>query len=485
MKKKSEVLLAIKQFAKEIGAPDSFVADMSGEQMSSEVKKFCNDIGTTLRALEEGTPWSKKAELYIGLIKEAVRKDIHETNSPLCLWDYCVERRARINNLPAKNAFKLHGSTPHTVTTCDEGDISNLCQYGWYEWCYFRDQTAAFPINKEVLGRVLDPARGAVNEMAQWILKLNGRVVPRRSLRPLKVDEIHSPVEIKKREVFDELIQRRWGTPMTPPNTQQPKAFEKYEDHEQQEQPTLEVEDIVDSTGKLINQQPAYDQIINAEVQLQLGEEMVNGKVIQRTIGPDGQVTGTYDNNPFLNSIIYDVEFPYGQVKEYAANIIAENMLTQVDSDGMSTTLMEAIVDHRGDDEKALQHHDKYVQTKNGRCHLRKTTKGWELLIKWKDKSESWIKLADMKESHPVEVAEYARARGIDKEPAFEWWVPHTLKKRQVILSALKKRIRKTTHKYGIEFLQVLSMPLNLTERMAITYGRMLLRWKCTTLALH
>ena len=56
-----------------------------------------------------------------------------------------------------------------------------------------------------------------------------------------------------------------------------------------------------------------------------------------------------------------------------------------------------------------------------------------------------------MKESHPVEVAEYARARGIDKEPAFEWWVPHTLKKTQVILSALKNRIRKTTHKYGIE----------------------------------
>ena len=115
----------------------------------------------------------------------------------------------------------------------------------------------SIPQHKEVLGRVLGPARGAGNEMAQWILKANGRVVPRRSLRPLKVDEIHSPVEIKKREVFDELIKRRWGTPMTPPNTQQPKAFEKYDDHEQKEQPTLEVEDIVDSTGKLINQQPA------------------------------------------------------------------------------------------------------------------------------------------------------------------------------------------------------------------------------------
>ena len=35
------------------------------------------------------------------------------------------------------------------------------------------------------------------------------------------------------------------------------KSFENYVDHEQQEQPTLEVQDIVDSTGKLINQQLA------------------------------------------------------------------------------------------------------------------------------------------------------------------------------------------------------------------------------------
>ena len=74
MKRKSEGLLAFKQFAKEVGAPDSFVADMSGKQMSSEVKKFCNDMGTTMRALREGSPWSNKAELYIGLIKKQSEK---------------------------------------------------------------------------------------------------------------------------------------------------------------------------------------------------------------------------------------------------------------------------------------------------------------------------------------------------------------------------------------------------------------------------
>ena len=92
MQQKSEVLQVIKQFAKEIGAPTSIIADMSGEQMSHDVRKFCNDIGTTLQALEEGTPWSNKAELYIGLLKEAVPKDMCESNSPMSLWDYCVER---------------------------------------------------------------------------------------------------------------------------------------------------------------------------------------------------------------------------------------------------------------------------------------------------------------------------------------------------------------------------------------------------------
>ena len=163
MKSKSEALQAVKQFAKEIGAPEALINDMSGEQTSKPLKKFCNEIGTTLRVLEEGTPWSNKAKLYIGLIKEAVRKNMKDSNSPLAFWDYCVEWRARINNLTAKNIFQLHGSNPHTALTGDEGDISNLCQYKWYDWCYFRGCTEPFLFNREVLGRILGPAKGEVN----------------------------------------------------------------------------------------------------------------------------------------------------------------------------------------------------------------------------------------------------------------------------------------------------------------------------------
>jgi hypothetical protein len=83
MKSKSEVLQAVKQFAKEIGAPDAIICDMAGEQTSNALKRFCQEIGTTLRVLEEGTPWENKTELYVGLIKEAVRKDMKESDCPL------------------------------------------------------------------------------------------------------------------------------------------------------------------------------------------------------------------------------------------------------------------------------------------------------------------------------------------------------------------------------------------------------------------
>jgi hypothetical protein len=89
--------------------------------------------------------------------------------------------------------------------------------------------------------------------------------------------------------------------------------------------------------------------------------------VVRRAIGPDGTTTGSYANNPILSSIVYEVEFPDGQMKEYAANTIAENMLTQVDSDGgYSTTLMQGIIDYREDDAAAVPKSDKWVITARG-----------------------------------------------------------------------------------------------------------------------
>ena len=86
-----------------------------------------------MKILEESTQWAIRAELYIGLMKEAKRKDMRDQHSPLVIWDYCSESRAMIFCLTARNLFKIQGKTPHTATFGEEGNISNSFRFDWYE----------------------------------------------------------------------------------------------------------------------------------------------------------------------------------------------------------------------------------------------------------------------------------------------------------------------------------------------------------------
>ena len=66
-----------------------------------------------------------------------------------------------------------------------------------------------------------------------------------------------------------------------------------------------------------------------------------------------------------MNSITCDVEFPYGTMKEYSANINTETMLTQ-DSDGYTMPMMEGIIDHKIDAARVIPKRDKYITTRCG-----------------------------------------------------------------------------------------------------------------------
>ena len=166
MKSESDVSKNFRLFSKRVGAPEDIICDSTRAQKSTEVRQFLTSIGTTLRLLETGTPWSIRAELYVGLMKSGTCKDMKEAGCPLSFWIYCIERRARINNLTAKDLFQLEGRNPQYSITGEEGDNSNLCHFRFYEWCYFFDIGTTFPNSKEILGRVLSPATGEGNEMA-------------------------------------------------------------------------------------------------------------------------------------------------------------------------------------------------------------------------------------------------------------------------------------------------------------------------------
>jgi hypothetical protein len=107
-----------------------------------------------------------------------------------------------------------------------------------------------------------------------------------------------------------------------------------------------------------------------------------------------------------------------------------------------------------------------------GTDRLQRTTKGWQLLVEWKDRSSDWIPLADLKNSYPVQVAEYTVNNKIASEPAFAWWVPHVLKKRIQIIQKVKTHFRKKTHKFGLEVLSSVQEALDIDERMGTDMWR-------------
>ena len=83
------------------------------------------------------------------------------------------------------------------------------------------------------------------------------------------------------------------------------------------------------------------------------------------------------------------------------------------------------------------------------------------MLVKWNDKT-TWMDLKDVKEASPIELAEYAVANRIDDEPAFAWWIPYILKKQNGIISKVKTKYWKTTHKSGVQ------LPKNAAEALKI-----------------
>ena len=56
---------ALQSFCKEVGVPATMVVDPHPSQTKKSVRRFCDQVGMTLRLLEKSTQWANRAELYI------------------------------------------------------------------------------------------------------------------------------------------------------------------------------------------------------------------------------------------------------------------------------------------------------------------------------------------------------------------------------------------------------------------------------------
>ena len=177
--------------------------------------------------------------------------------------------------MTANDLFQLQGQTPHCATFGEEGDISNICQFGWYEWVYFWETTSKFPFPAHVLGRCLGPAKNQGNKMTQWVLKQNGQIVPRRKMRRLTPVKWAREIEIKKRSEFNDAIKARYSDSFYLPD----KTLKNPQDEDDTDDlpfdevsPSIPKADIIDDQGRPLHPSSAADLLMNAEVLLPPGE---------------------------------------------------------------------------------------------------------------------------------------------------------------------------------------------------------------------
>ena len=68
--------------------------------------------------------------------------------------------------------------------------MSNLL-FDYYEWVKYTEiSNITFPAQRQVLGRCLGSTKNKGNTISQYVLTAKGTIVPRRTVRPLTIEEL-------------------------------------------------------------------------------------------------------------------------------------------------------------------------------------------------------------------------------------------------------------------------------------------------------
>ena len=291
--------------------------------------------------------------------------------------------------------------------------------------------------------------------MCYWVLHQKGQVVSRSTVQKVPTLEMSTILDTKETfQDFDRRIEERLKTADRGYDGDKPNPDDWADLIDEDEDFRDEFQRIYNDDG--IQEADDYtpeitdDTYINMEVALPRDDEgPTYAKVTKRLRDANGIPIGKANDNPILDTRLYEVEYLDGRTASMSANAIASNMFAQVDDHGNSLILFDSIIDHRADGTE-VKPDDAFITTANGGRKRKKTTRGWEILVQWKDGSTTWEAMKDVHAEYPVYLAEYAQQRGIDDQPAFAWWIPYVIKKRNRIISKTKSKYWSRTHKFGI-----------------------------------
>ena len=455
-----------------VGTPPSIHSDGAKDFVKGAFAKKAKKYGISLTTTEPHSPWMNRAEDGIREVKKFARSIMEKYVVPIRLWCFAYEYGAEILCLTATGKYQLQGRTPFEIVMNYTPDISEYVNFHFYQWCYHWDELQ----KKKRLGRWLGVAHRVGQSMCYYVLTSKGTFIARSTVIPIPDIDL-AATELKERmdrftKSVDDVIGNHSKAVIQGETVNDDDVYNDslYFDPRDDDITYPWDDELVDVP--LHEEDEAYlsvlDEYINANVVLP-GKDGVEVlcKVKGRKRDSNGSLVGKYNQNPILDTRVFNVEHPDGRVEEYATNVLAESLMANVDDDGYDLGLVEEIVDHKKTD-KAISVSEGF--TDKGKPVI--TTKGWSVRIKWKDGSSDWLPLSQVKNSNPLQLAEYAVAQKIHKEPAFNWWATKVLRKRDRIINKVATRIRKGNTKFGIEIPTDVPSAYRLDEKNGNTFWR-------------
>lgn len=376
------------------------------------------------------------------------------------LWCFVLQYVTDIMNLTVNYSKYSNGRVPLEIVTGITPDIMEYLDFTIYGWVYFRTDGG---LGTNEIGRWLGVSHRVGPAMTYWVLPKSGIPISTNTVQSVTEAEKLTDKLKEQMTVWRAGVTKRfeaksseitWNNEPVPDH----KLF-SFEDKNEEflrnyNMPINETTLIGTQRQGTDNEAPIADtpdsqNYVGMQLALKCGEDgqIQRATVKRRAVDSEGNAIGIGNASPLLDSRRYEVEYEDGTMETLSANLLAENILEQVNKHGYKHRMMEEIGGHCKLKD-ALEKDEAMYRTSRGTLQRKQTTKGWELYVIWKVGSSNFIPLSEMKESFPIRTATYAVEHRLNEEPAFAWWVDWTLKKTKRIINKVKS---KYWDKYGIK----------------------------------
>ena len=105
-------------------------------------------------------------------------------------------------------------------------------------------------------------------------------------------------------------------------------------------------------------------------------DSLMHAIVKRSKLDEDGNPIRTESTNPLVDIRAYEITFIDGNTEILTSNIIAQNLLAQVDEEFHRQILLEEIIKYRRNND-GVHKSDAFVETSTGNRRQKMTTKGW------------------------------------------------------------------------------------------------------------